>query len=62
MSRVDFKPATKAHEKILQAQTDRNGDKARKYMEDHITIRVKRLVDHIRDRIQIGRASCRERV
>ena len=54
MSRVDLKPAIKAHEKILQALTDRNGDKARKYMEDHITTRVKHLVDHIRDRIPVG--------
>jgi DNA-binding GntR family transcriptional regulator len=54
MSRVDFKPAIKAHEKILKALMDRNGDKARKYMEDHITYRVKRLVDSIKDRIPIG--------
>jgi DNA-binding GntR family transcriptional regulator len=54
MSPVDFKPAIKAHEKILKALTDRHGDKARKYMEDHITLRVKRLVDHIRDRIPVG--------
>ena len=54
MSRVDFKPAIKAHEKILKALMDRNGDKARKYMEEHITGRVKRLVDHIKDRIPVG--------
>jgi DNA-binding GntR family transcriptional regulator len=54
MSHMDFKPAIKAHEKILQALMDRNGDKARKYMEDHITFRVKRLVDSIKDRIPIG--------
>lgn len=54
MSRVDFKPAIKAHEKILKALMDRNGDKARKYMEEHITGRVKHLVDHIKDRIPVG--------
>jgi len=54
MSGVDFKPAIKAHEKILKALIDRNGDKARKYMEEHITFRVKRLVDHIKDRIPVG--------
>jgi DNA-binding GntR family transcriptional regulator len=54
MPRVDFKPAIKAHEKILQALMDRKGDKARKYMEEHITFRVKRLVDSIKGRIPVG--------
>jgi DNA-binding GntR family transcriptional regulator len=54
MSPVDLKPAIKAHEKILQALKDGNGDKARKYMEEHITFRVKRLVDHIKGRIPVG--------
>ena len=53
-SPVDFKPAIRAHEKILKALRDRNGEKARKYMEEHITFRVKRLVDSIRGRIPVG--------
>jgi DNA-binding GntR family transcriptional regulator len=54
MPGVDFKAAIKAHEKILQALKEGNGDKARKYMEEHITFRVKRLVDSIKERIPIG--------
>ena len=54
MPQVDFKPAIKAHEKILEALKARNGNKARKYMEKHITIRVKRLVDHIQKSIPLG--------
>jgi DNA-binding GntR family transcriptional regulator len=54
MPRVDFKAAIKAHEKILQALKDRHGDKARKYMEEHITFRVKRLVGYIKGRIPVG--------
>ncbi|MEW6186231.1 MAG: GntR family transcriptional regulator [Thermodesulfobacteriota bacterium] len=54
MSSGEFKPAVKAHEKILKALAEGNGDKARKYMEEHITFRVKRLVDSIKDSIPIG--------
>ena len=54
MSRVDFKPAIKAHEKIVAALKEHNGEKARKYMEEHITFRVKQLVDHIKERIPVG--------
>ena len=54
MPQVNFKPAIKAHEKILEALEARNGNKARKYMEDHITFRVKRLVDYIQKSIPLG--------
>jgi DNA-binding GntR family transcriptional regulator len=54
MSSGEFKPAVKAHEKILKALAEKNGEKARKYMEEHITFRVKRLVESIKDRIPIG--------
>ena len=52
--RMDFKIANKAHEKIVAALSERNGEKARKYMEEHITLRVKYLVDNIRERIPVG--------
>lgn len=51
---VNFKIANKAHEKILMALKERNGNKARKYMEDHILVRVKHLVDDIKKRIPVG--------
>jgi DNA-binding GntR family transcriptional regulator len=52
--RMDFKIAIKAHENIIAALTERNGEKARKYMEEHIIARVKYLVDGIEKRIPIG--------
>jgi DNA-binding GntR family transcriptional regulator len=52
--RIDLKIAIKAHEKIVAALMERNGEKARKYMEDHIIARVKYLVDGIEKRIPIG--------
>jgi len=54
MARTDFKPAIRAHEKIVAAMRERNGNKARKYMEEHIMVRVKHLVDDIEKRIPIG--------
>ena len=52
--RMDFKIAIKAHEKIVAALKERNGEKARKYMEEHIIVRVKHLVDDIEKRIPVG--------
>jgi DNA-binding GntR family transcriptional regulator len=52
--RIDLKIAIKAHEKIVAALKERNGEKARKYMEEHIMVRVKHLVDGIEKRIPIG--------
>jgi len=52
--RMNFKIANKAHEKIVSALRERNGNKARKYMEDHIMARVKYLVDDIQKRIPVG--------
>ena len=54
MTRTDFKPAIRAHEKIVAAMRERNGNKARKYMEEHILFRVKHLVSDIEKRIPIG--------
>ncbi len=53
-SETDFRFANKAHEKIVQALSEGKGDKARKYMEDHVIVRVKNLIDHIRQRIPLG--------
>ncbi|MBA3028030.1 MAG: GntR family transcriptional regulator [Desulfobacteraceae bacterium] len=52
--KMNFKIAIKAHEKIVAALIARNGDKARKYMEEHIMIRVNHLIDGIKKRIPIG--------
>jgi len=52
--RADFKIAIKAHEKIVAALMERNGNKARKYMEDHIMVRVKYLINDIKKRIPVG--------
>ena len=52
--RMNFKLAIKAHEKIVAALTERNGNKARKYMEDHIMVRVNHLVNDIKKRIPVG--------
>ena len=52
--RMNFKLAIKAHEKIVTALTERNGNKARKYMEDHIMVRVNHLVNDIKKRIPVG--------
>jgi DNA-binding GntR family transcriptional regulator len=54
MPRANFKPAIRSHEKILAALKERNGNKARKYMEDHILVRLKHLVNDIKRRIPIG--------
>ncbi|MBN1382754.1 MAG: GntR family transcriptional regulator [Deltaproteobacteria bacterium] len=54
MPRADFKIAIKAHEKIIAALRERNGNKARKYMENHIMARVKYLVEDIKKRIPVG--------
>jgi DNA-binding GntR family transcriptional regulator len=51
---VDFKIAIKAHENIVQALMERDGEKARKYMEEHINARVTRLVNHVKERIPLG--------
>jgi len=53
-SRVNFRTANKAHEKIVSALMERNGNKARKYMEEHIMARVKYLVNDIQKRIPVG--------
>jgi DNA-binding GntR family transcriptional regulator len=52
--RMNFKVANKAHEKIVVALAEHNGNKARKYMEEHIMARVKLLVDDIQKRMPIG--------
>ena len=52
--RMNFKLAIKAHEKIVTALTERNGNKARKYMEDHIMVRVNHLVNDIKKRLPVG--------
>ena len=52
--KMNFKIAIKAHEKIVAALTARNGDKARKYMEEHIMVRVNHLINDIKKRIPIG--------
>jgi DNA-binding GntR family transcriptional regulator len=52
--RMNFKIAIKAHEKIVAALIERNGNKARKYMEEHIMVRVKHLVNDIEKRIPVG--------
>lgn len=52
--RMNFKPAIKAHEKIVAALMEGNGNKARKYMEDHIMVRVNHLVNDIKKRIPVG--------
>ena len=52
--RMNFKIAIKAHEKIVAAMMEHNGNKARKYMEEHIMVRVKHLVNDIQKRIPVG--------
>jgi DNA-binding GntR family transcriptional regulator len=54
VSSGNFKIANKAHEKILEALKERNGNKARKYMEEHIMVRVKYLVNDIKKRVPVG--------
>lgn len=51
---ANYKIALKAHEKIVAALMERNGNKARKFMEEHILVRVKYLVTDIEKRIPIG--------
>lgn len=51
---TDFRVANKAHEKIVQALSHRDGDKARKHMEEHVIVRLDNLIDHIRQRIPVG--------
>jgi DNA-binding GntR family transcriptional regulator len=43
-----------AHEKILQALIERDGDMARISMEEHITVVIKRTVEHIQKNVPIG--------
>jgi DNA-binding GntR family transcriptional regulator len=52
--RMNFKIAIKAHETIVAALIERNGNKARKYMEEHIMVRVEDLVNDIEKRIPVG--------
>lgn len=53
-AKTNLTVANKAHEKIIEALKERNGNKARKYMEEHILSRVKYLVDDIEQRVPIG--------
>ena len=49
-----FEKNIQAHEKILQALIERDGDMARTSMEDHITVVIKRTVEHIQKNVPIG--------
>ncbi|MBU1275476.1 MAG: GntR family transcriptional regulator [Proteobacteria bacterium] len=49
-----FDRDVRAHEIILQALVERNGEKARINMEKHITAVVERMVEHIQKNVPIG--------
>jgi DNA-binding GntR family transcriptional regulator len=52
--KMNYKIAIKAHEKIIGALVENNGNQARKYMEEHIMVRVNHLIRDIKQRIPIG--------
>ncbi|MBU2645821.1 GntR family transcriptional regulator [bacterium] len=51
---TDFDSGIRAHEKVIEALSEQNGEKARIAMEQHILNVVDRLVRHIQKNVPIG--------